>query len=65
MNHGLYVDLDPFDVHVFVLEPQVALQATQKWLGIVAQTLGEWPLNRVARVARTKRRRSHLATAQG
>src|SRR5438046_3349105 len=30
MNQGLYVELDPFDAHIFVVEPQGALHASQR-----------------------------------
>ncbi|OGR89997.1 MAG: hypothetical protein A2992_00390 [Elusimicrobia bacterium RIFCSPLOWO2_01_FULL_59_12] len=49
INQGLYVELEPFDAHIFVVEPQGALQSTQKAMRAVRQTLDEWPLNRVAR----------------
>jgi hypothetical protein len=49
INHGLYVELEPFDSHVFMVEAQGALQTTQKALSSVRQVIEEWPLNRVAR----------------
>jgi len=51
INSGLYVELEPFDAHIFVVEPQGALQVTQKALGSVRQVIEEWPINRVARRA--------------
>src|SRR5205085_1524141 len=33
INQGLYVELDAFDAHIFVVEPQGAMQTTQQFLG--------------------------------
>ncbi len=49
INQGLYVELDPFDAHIFVIEAQGAMQSTQKVVSTIRQTLEEWPLSRVAR----------------
>jgi glycosidase len=65
INQGLYVELDPFDAHIFVVEPQGAMHATQQAVKTIRQTIGEWPLNRLARrmagAAFTRSSDTHLA----
>jgi glycosidase len=65
INQGLYVELDAFDAHIFVIEPQNALHTTQKAVHSVRQIVDEWPLNRVVRrltgAAFTRSSDTHLA----
>jgi glycosidase len=65
INQGLYVELEPFDAHIFVVEAQGAMQKTRSLLGTAPHAADEWPLNRVARrvlgAAFTRSSDTHLA----
>jgi glycosidase len=49
INHGLYVELDPFDAHLFVLNPEGVLETPRRAFHALRHTLHEWPVNRVGR----------------
>lgn len=51
INQGLYVELDAYDSHIFVVEAQGVMPAAERAFKSVRQTLEQWPLNRVARRA--------------
>jgi len=39
---GLYVELDPYDAHIFIVEAQGAMETTRKLLGSTRQAIDEW-----------------------
>jgi glycosidase len=48
INEGLYIELQPFDGHIFLLEPNVH-PLTQRLAHAINQWTLEWPVNRLAR----------------
>jgi glycosidase len=49
INQGLYVELDPFDAHFFVVNPEGLLHAPRRAMHAFQHGLRQWPMNRVAR----------------
>ena len=49
INQGLYVELQPFDAHIFLLEQPGAYALKERWVGALREVNDQLPLPRIAR----------------